>query len=140
MDIGNKTLSGASGTVWINNEQLGDLKSIELKVTGAFEEVKVCGDSATYNKYMGWSGEGTLVFQKTSSRGLKLLADAYKKGIMPQVKIISKLTDISTGSSERTSIEQVVFTGFTLAKFESKSLVEEELALKFSKYDVLETI
>jgi hypothetical protein len=139
-NVGNKVLSGTSGTAWINNEQIGDLKSIELKVTGVFEDVNVCGDPSTHSKFMGWTGEGSLVFQKTMSRGIKLLATAYKTGIMPDIKIISKLTDVNTGISERSSVEEVVFTEFTLAKYEAKSLIDEELPLKFSKFDVLEVI
>lgn len=136
----NKYLTGTNGSVWVNNELLGDLKSIELKITGSFDEVNVCGDPATHQIFTGWSGEGSIVLLKSSSRGIKLLANAYKTGIMPDVKIISKLTDPSTGKSERSSVEEVVFTEFTLAKFESKGPIEEELPLKFSKFDSLETI
>lgn len=135
-----RPLTGTNGSVYINNELIGDLKSIELKVTGNFEDVNVCGDPSTHSIYTGYTGEGSIVFYKTSSRGITLLAEAYKTGIMPEVKIITKLEDKNTGKSERASVEEVVFTEFALAKFESKALVEEELPIKFAKYDVLETI
>lgn len=137
---GNRVLSGSEGEAWIGTELLGDLKSIELKVTGQFEDIEFCGDYATYSKYVGWNGEGSITLQKIYSRGLKLMAEAFKTGIMPEVKIITKLTDKSTGQSERVSVSDVVFTEFTLAKFETKGPIEEELPLKFSDYEILETI
>jgi hypothetical protein len=139
-NIGNKALSGSEGQVWLNGELLGEVKSIELKVTGSFEEISICGDYATYQRYTGWSGEGTLKLQKVYSRGSKLLANAYKTGIMPDIKIVTKLTDKSTGKSERVSVEDVTITEFMLTNFENKSLIEEELPLKFAKYNPIESI
>ncbi len=136
----NKILTGNSGNVWLNGKLISTIKSIELKISGNFEEVNICGDNATYNKYTGWSGEGTMTWNKVDSSGIKLLADAYKTGVMPDIKIITKLTDKSTGKSERVAVSQVVLTEFSLAKFEAKALIEEEMPLKFSNYEVLETI
>ncbi len=136
----NRILHGSGGYVWMNGKMLAQIKSIELKVTGSFEEVHFCGDLATHNRFTGWSGEGTITLQKIDSTVLALLADAYKNGTMPDVKIITKLTDKATGKSERVSVSEVVFTEFMLAKFEAKSLIEEEMPLKFAEYDVLEQI
>lgn len=137
---GDRVLSGTDGQVWLNGELLGELSSIELKVSGKFEEVNFCGDYATYNKYMGWSGDGSIKLQKIYSRGSKLLANAFLTGIMPDIKIITKLTDKSTGNSERTSVEDVTITEFMLTNFENKKLVEEELPLKFAKYTPIESL
>lgn len=136
----NKILNGTNGNVWLNGKLLAQIKSIEAKITGNFEEVNFVGDYATYNAYTGWSGEGTLVMQKIDSTVLKLMGDAFKTGVMPEVKIITQLKDKSTDKSERTAINNVVFTEMMLAKFEAKALVEEELPFKFSDYEVLETI
>ncbi|MBE6043541.1 MAG: terminase [Clostridium thermopalmarium] len=136
----NRVLSGTSGNVWINGKLLANLKSIELKVTGNFEEINFCGDAATYNRYTGFTGEGTIVLQKIDSTVLDLVGDAYLSGVMPDIKIITKLTDKSTGKSERVAISDVLITEFMLANFEGKSLVEEELPLKFSTFEVLEKI
>lgn len=140
MNKGDFKLSGTGGTVWINNEQLGELEKISAKVSGKFEEFSQCGDPATYQSYVGHSGEGSLTLLKESSRGIKLLAEAFKTGRMPDIKIVSKLTNLSTGKSERTSISGITFTEFDLANFEAKGLVKEELPFKFSDYEPLETI
>lgn len=139
-DIVNKILNGNSGKTWLNGQLLAQLKSIELKVTGKFEDVNFCGDSATHSKYTGWSGEGTVTLFKIDSTVVKLLAKAYQTGIMPDIKIITKLTDESTGKSERVAVSGITITEFTLAKFEAKTNAEESIPLKFSKYEILDTI
>lgn len=139
-DIVNKILNGNSGDVWVNGKLLAQLKSIELKVTGNFEEINFCGDSATHSKYNGWTGEGTIGMYKIDSTVINMLGKAYQTGVMPNIKIITKLTDPNTGKSERVAVTGVTFTEFTLAKFEAKTNVEEELPLKFSKYEILDTI
>ena len=77
---------------------------------------------------------------KIDSTVLKLIADAYLTGDMPDIKIVTKLTDKSTGKSERVAISGITITEFTLVQFEAKANVEEELPLKFSKYEILDTI
>lgn len=136
----NRVLTGSSGNVWVNGKLLSQLKSIELKVTGNFEDLNFCGDNSTYSRYTGFNGEGTMTLQKIDSTVLELIGDAYISGIMPDIKIITKLTDKATGKSERVAVSDVTITEFMLAKFEAKALIEEELPLKFSNYDVLETI
>lgn len=136
----NRILTGSNGNVWVNGKLLSQLKSIELKITGNFEEVNFCGDNSTYNRYTGFNGEGTITMQKIDSTVLSLVAEAYQTGIMPDIKIITKLTDKATGKSERVAVSDVVITEFMLAKFEAKGLLEEEMPLKFSNYEVLEKI
>ncbi|MEG3040897.1 MAG: phage tail tube protein [Clostridium sp.] len=136
----NRILTGSSGNVWIDGKLMAQIKKIELKVTGKFEDAEFAGDYATYSVYTGWSGEGSISMQKIDSTVVKLLAEAFKNGIIPDIKIITKLTDKATGKSERTAVSNVVFTEFMLANWEAKGLIEEEMPLKFSEYEVLETI
>jgi len=139
-DIVNKILTGNSGKAWLNGQLLAQLKGIQLKVTGKFEDINFCGDHSTHSKYTGWSGEGTVTLYKIDSVLIKLIAKAYQTGIMPDIKLITKLTDESTGKSERVAVSGITITEFVLAKFEAKANIEEELPLKFSKYEILDTI
>ena len=136
----NRILSGSNGNVWVNGKLMAQVKSIEAKITGNFEDVNLVGDYATYNAYTGWAGEGTLTMQKIDSTVLNLVANAFKTGAMPDIKITTKLEDKNTGKSERVAISNIVITEFYLAKFENKALIEEEIPFKFSDYEVLETI
>lgn len=136
----NRILSGSNGNVWLNGKLLAQVKSIEAKITGNYEEVNVVGDYATHHVFTGWNGEGTLSMKKIDSTVLSLMKSAFKNGEMPEIKIITQLEDKTTGKSERAAISNVVITEFMLAKFEGKAIVEEEVPFKFSDYEVLETI
>lgn len=140
MDIINKVLTGNNGNVWLNGQLMAQVKAIELKVTGNFEDINFCGDPSTHSKYTGWSGEGTLTMYKIDSTIIQMIAKAYKTGVMPAIKIITKVKDENTGKSERIAVSGITITEFTLAKFEAKANIEEELPLKFSNYEVLDTI
>ncbi|MEC0107270.1 phage tail tube protein [Paenibacillus taichungensis] len=134
---GNKVVSGSNLTTWLNSEILDDIKKMEYKVTGEFEDVTFLDDPRTYKKYVGYNGEGTLTFNKTQSRGAKLLAEAYTTGVMPEIKIVTKAFNPSTGRSERCVLTGVTFTEFG-GSYEAKALVEEELPFSFAKFEFVE--
>jgi len=138
--IANKVLKGSGGNLWFNGQILSTLSKVEAKVKGTFEDVNFCGDNSTYSVYNGWAGEGTITIKKVDSTIWKMCADAFKSGVMPDIKLISSLTDASTGKSEKTSIEGVVITEFMLAGFEAKKMIEEEFPFKFGDFDPIETI
>lgn len=136
----NRFLVGTNGAVWVNGQQLAQIKKVEAKVTGSFEDVSVVDNYGTFSAYTGYAIEGTLTMQKIDSFILKLLANSYKTGIMPEVTIVSRLKDKSTGKTERTAIKDVSLTEFFLANYESKGLIEEAIPFKASDYDILDTI
>lgn len=136
----NRILSGSNGNVWLNGKLLAQVKSIEAKITGNFEDVNFVGDYTTHHAYTGWSGEGTLTMQKIDSTILNLMKDAYRTGKLPEIKIITQLKDTSTGNSERVAIKNIVITELMLAKLENKAMVEESVPFKFTDYEVIETI
>lgn len=136
----NKILNGSKGTAWLNGTLLATLSSIQLKVTGNFDDVNFCGDLSTYSVFTGWKGEGTIKINKIDSTVLKLVADGYKTGNVPELKIITKLTDSVSGQSERVAVTGVVISEFMIANFENKKVVEEEIPVKFTGYEVIETI
>ncbi|NOW07857.1 phage tail tube protein [Clostridium beijerinckii] len=138
--LANKVLTGSSGNLWFNGNLLANLSKIEAKVKGNFDSIDFCGDDATYSRFNGWSGEGTITVKKVDSTIWKICADAYKTGVMPEIKLISSLTDKATGKSEKASIEGVVITEFMLVGFESKKNIEEEFPFNFGDFDPIETI
>jgi hypothetical protein len=136
---GNNVVSGNDTLVWINDSIWEDIKSVEYKMTGDFEDVTFLGDPRTYKKYMGFAGEGTLNLNKMHSRGATILAEAFKTGQMPDIKIVIKIANRSTGKAERVVLSGVIFTEFG-SNTEAKSIATEELPFTFSDYDVLETL
>lgn len=136
----NKYLSGTKGQVWFGGELLANLKSIEAKVTGEFEDITVCGSYSTEKEYLGWTGEGSMTLQKIDSSVIKAMADAYQKGTMPSLKIVTKLVNASSGKAERVAITGITVSEFMLAKFEAKAVIEEEIPFSFTDYEIIETI
>lgn len=137
---GNRAISGTNGNIWVNGELWGECKAFEAKVTGEFEDVTFAGEYNKHAKYMGWTGEGTITLTKVYSRGMSIMADAFKKGVMPAIKIVGKLADPDAYGAERVALEEVVFKEFNILKFENRTIVEEELSFSFADYDVLEQI
>lgn len=137
---GNQVISGTFGRIWVNNELWAEVKSFEAKVTGDFEDVTFCGDLATHNKFMGWTGEGTIVCHKIDSKITKMLQKAFKTGQMPDIKIVGKLDDPASYGAERVEILGVTFTEFMLMKFASKELQETEVPYKFTDYNTIDLI
>ncbi len=140
MGRANEVINGKWGKVWVNGELWAECKSFESKVTGNYEEVSFCEDMGTHQKLMSWSGEGSMTLHKIYSRGGKLLSEAFKTGIVPDIKIVSKLADPGAKGHERVEILEVTFDEFTLLKFEDKSLMEEELPFKFADFNYLDKI
>ena len=136
----NRVINGSNGTAWINGELLSDVDSLELKVTLDYGDVNFSEDFGTYKKFLGWTGEGSIVFKKVYSRGINLLAEAVKTGKMPEITITSKLSDPDSYGQERVSVTDVTFNEFLLTKLEQRTLLQEELSFAFGDFDVLEAI
>lgn len=136
----NKQINGTFGSVWVNNEKWLDVESFEAKVSLNFEDVNMAEDTATHKKYTGWSGEGTITVKKVYSRGASLMADAAKKGIIPDINIVGKLEDPDAYGAERIAFNEVTFSEFTLLSFEQKKVMTEELKFNFADYDLIDLI
>lgn len=136
----NKIMHGNGGAAWFNGKKLATLQSVEAKATGDFEDVNVCGDPVTYSIYNGYSGDGTLTWLKVDSDVLKLVAEAYRSGVMPEITVITAHTQKGTNKVERIAYSDIVVTEIMLAKFEKKSKTEMEMPFKFGNFQVLETL
>ena len=130
---------GNNGTVWFNGKILTTLTKFEAKTTLDYEEINFCGQYNTHHEYIGWKGEGTMSIVKVDSDVLKLLKKAIKKGNMPEISIVSKVSDSDTGKTERISYSGIKVTELMLAAFEAKKPVEQEIPFTFDNYKVLET-
>ena len=135
-----RVINGTHGAAWINGETLFDLESIELKVNIEYEDVYFAEDTGKHRKFMGWTGEGSLVVKKIFSRGASLLAKGVKSGQMPEFTITTKLADPDAYGTERISVSEVTFNEFLLSKIEQRALLTEELGFEFADFDIIEEI
>lgn len=132
---GNQTISGAYGTLWLNNEKVMELKSVETKVTAERTDVQL--GLSIDSKIIGLKGEGTITVNKVYTRGKKLLED-WLKGKDTRSRIVTSIQDpdaVGKGE-ERVSIDNVWFNAIDLAKFTRGEVVEEELPFGFTPEDV----
>lgn len=136
----NQVISGTFGTVWVNDEEWLNVTKFEAKVTGEFEDVKMAGKLSSGQKFVGWTGEGTITANKVNSTVTKMIAESFKKGIMPEIKIVGKLADPQALGHERIEILGVTFKEFMLLNFEVKKLMEEETPFAFEDYNLIDSI
>ncbi|CAL7909347.1 PF09393 family protein [Fusobacterium necrophorum subsp. funduliforme ATCC 51357] len=132
---GNQTISGAYGTLWLNNEKVMELKSVEAKVTAERTDVQL--GLSIDSKITGLKGEGSITVDKVYTRGKKLLED-WLKGKDTRSRIVTSIQDpdaVGKGE-ERVSIDNVWFNAIDLAKFTRGEVVEEELPFGFTPEDV----
>lgn len=133
-------LHGSCSEVFINGVRDELATKIEVKVTGDFEDATFCGEYGTFPIYNGYTIEGTVTDKKKDSTLETAIAEGYQTGIMPDIVLITNLTNKVTKQSERWSISGVVFTEVALANVEAKKAVERELPFKAEKYKNLEAI
>ncbi len=133
-------IAGTHGTVWVNDEEWINVTKFEAKVTGEYEDVNMAGEMGTFKKLLGWTGEGTITVHKVNSTISKMLAENFKKGIVPDVKIVGKLADPQARGAERVELLDVTFTEFMLLNFELKTKMEEEVPFSFADYNLIDSI
>ena len=132
---GNRTISGAYGELWLDNEKVAELKSIEGKITAERADVQL-GISVD-SKITGLKGEGTVTIYKVYTRGKKILEN-WSKGKDVRSRIVTSIKDPDSlkGQEERVSIDNVWFNSIDLVKFSRGEIVEEEIPFGFTPSDV----
>ncbi len=136
----NRTIRGNHGRVWVNNEEWGNVKSFEAKVSAEYEDVTIPGEYGTHKRYVGFNGEGTLTMVKIDSRVSKIVADGFRTGKIPDIKLVARLDDPSAYGAERIEILEVTFNELMLMQFENKKIIEEEVPFNFASYNYLDQI
>jgi len=133
-------MHGHGGHLWFNDKKITTLQSVEAKATGNWEEINVCGDTATYRVYNGYGGEGSFSFLKMDSDVMAYIAEGYQTGDIPETKIITLQKVPNSNKEERVAYMDVTFDEVTLAKFEKNAMTETEVPFKFGRFEVLQTI
>ena len=132
---GNRTITGAYGELWLDNEKVLELKSVEAKITAERKDVQL-GISVD-SKITRLKCEGTIKVFKVYTRGKKILEN-WVKGKDVRSRIVTSIKDPDSlrGQEERVSIDNVWLNSIELAKFERGEIVEEEIPFGFTPSDV----
>ena len=136
----NQIIRGTYGRVWIDGELFANVKSFEAKLTLNYEEVDLSNDLGKHQRYMGFTGEGTMTLHKVNSKIFAKLAKAIKSGEMPDISIVGKLEDPTALGAERISFTEVTIDEVMALKFENATIGEEEVPFKFADYEPLDLI
>ncbi|HIW32452.1 MAG TPA: phage tail tube protein [Candidatus Paenibacillus intestinavium] len=134
-----QTFTGTEGKVWIGADEISEIDQFSSEVTMNYEEMNFVGHYGTFQREIGWAGEGSLTMKKINSRALKLFAAAFKRGEAPRLVIVG-LVKNGLGQSQRVTMKDCTFDKFSLAQFENKAITNEELSFKFSDYDVVDLV
>ena len=135
-----KIINGTHGTVFLDGEEVAEVKAFQAKVELQKEEVKIAGKMSTGTKYMGYSCKGSLSLHKANSRMVKALLNDIKQGKDPRFTLIGKLADPSSNGAERIAIKNVSFDDLTLFDFEVGAVGQVECPFTFTDMEVMDLI
>ena len=68
----NDLINGTWGEVWINDEQVDEIKAFQAKLEFEKEDVDICGEMMQQHKVVGYNGTGSITLYKTNSRMIKV--------------------------------------------------------------------
>ncbi len=124
-----EVFSGSTGKVYVNGILWAYVQSINVKVTGDFEDLDCCGDFEKGYIYNGYSVEGDMTVLMTSNEIDTDIMESYRKGIMPEYVITTVLTNQNTNQTASYSIPDVVFTETSPVDFKREG-VKKSLPFK----------
>ena len=134
-----KVINGTHGSLWINDQEISEVKSFQVKAEFQKEEVKIAGQMATDTKYMGYSIKGSLSLHKVNSRMIKFISDSIKAGKEPRFTLIGKLADPDADGVERIAVKNVSFDDLTLMDWTVGEISSSEHPFTATDWDVLDS-
>ena len=134
-----KVINGTHGSLWINDQEVSEVKSFQVKAEFQKEEVKIAGQMATDTKYMGYIIKGSLALHKVNSRMIKFISDSIKAGKEPRFTLIGKLADPDADGVERIAVKNVSFDDLTLMDWEVGAIGQSEHPFTATDWDVLDS-
>ena len=134
-----KVINGTHGSLWINDQEVSEVKSFQVKAEFQKEEVKIAGQMATDTKYMGYSIKGSLSLHKVNSRMIKFISDSIKAGKEPRFTLIGKLADPDADGVERIAVKNVSFDDLTLMDWTVGEISSSEHPFTATDWDVLDS-
>lgn len=135
-----RVILGTFGKLYLNNVRVANIKSFELKASLQYEDILVNGNLITQSKYKGATLTGTMVVAKVDSENIKLVKDAIKTGVMPNIKFMGELQDPNVDGDEAIEVTDVMFDEATLLSFANGEVREESTAFRAGDYNYLSTI
>lgn len=119
---------------------MAETTALEAKLKITKSDVNQTGTLEKGQKITGLEGTGTLKLNHVSSFMLMVYLESIKRGVMPEVTIISKLEDPAALGVERIKLTGVSVDELTLADWEAGKLGEQSYPFTFKTAELLESI
>lgn len=136
----NQVILGSWGQVWVDGELLSEAKSFRAEISINYEDVSMCRSLMAGKKVTGLSGEGELSLHHVDSFLVKKIAGDIKKGLVPDITIVSDIADPNAAGGERIAVKHVKFEKITLADWERGNLGERSYSFTFSDWEIIDSI
>lgn len=133
-------ISGTHGKVFLDDEEVAELKAFQAKEEYGKEEWQSCGSMIKRYKITSIDCKGSLTFGKVDSTLIKKVLKEVRKGITPKFSIIGVLDDPNVLGCERVAFNGVVFDDLTIFDFETAVLGSIEAPFTYEDITPLDLI
>lgn len=135
----NQYWNGSNGNIWVNDSEWDKVKSFELKMLIEWEDVP--NGMSTDRVLMGYGYEGNFTYRKSDknyNKAIDLIFAEYAAGRVPDVSIIGKAFNKTSGKTQRIKATGITFDEILLQSWEEKSIGEVEMPFKASEVEILQ--
>lgn len=129
--INNAVFSGKGGSVYVDGVRVAYIESINVKVTGEFEDLELCGTYEKEHVYTGFDNEGEMVVVKVDTSYDEDTMESFKTGAMPGHTIVTRLTNPNTNKTSNYTIRDVTYTEITPVEIK-KGAIKQTIPFKCS--------
>ena len=133
----NETFNGTNGTLWINNTPCASVQSFSFKQTNVYEDIKKSGSLSKSRRLVGVEYAGTISKYKVDNTFISLMKE-YKNGDEPEIKLVGKITNKTTGITERVEITGVTLGELDILNFEQQKVVTEEIPFEAEDWNPID--
>lgn len=133
--------NGTNGTLWMSTDteevEITSVQSFSMTQTNEFEEYNSPNEYGKYQRFLGYTLAGNISKYKVDNKFINVLAE-YAKGNQPDIYLIGKVENASTGKLQRIKFSNVTIDSGDLINFEQKVATKEEIPVKAAKYEFLD--
>lgn len=133
----NAIYNGTHGKLWLSTDsqeiEIGSMQTFTLHQTNQFEDVDEADCLHKKKRFVGYELTGTLTKFKVGHEFVEIL-EKYTTGETPEITLIGKAYNPSTGKSGTIKVSGVTFNEGDVMNLEQKTAVKEELPFSAETY------